>query len=76
MSSTLFWFFPIPQNLLVSPLFYLFFGAEIFIASGVSSSPTLMYMAATCSSNFLWPLPLALDLGSTSSSSRSTSCRR
>ena len=41
MSSTLFWLFPIPRMIfLIAPLFYLFFGAEIFVASAGSSSPT------------------------------------
>ncbi|MEQ9690838.1 MAG: UDP-forming cellulose synthase catalytic subunit [Bauldia litoralis] len=46
MSSTLFWLFPIPRIIfLVSPLFYLFFGAEIFVASGGEfAAYTLMYM--------------------------------
>ncbi|NDV86732.1 UDP-forming cellulose synthase catalytic subunit [Aurantimonas aggregata] len=35
MSSTLFWLFPFPRTMfLVAPLFYLFFGLEIFNASG------------------------------------------
>ncbi|HMN88094.1 MAG TPA: UDP-forming cellulose synthase catalytic subunit, partial [Bauldia sp.] len=57
MSSTLFWFFPIPRLIfLVSPLFYLFFGAEIFIASGGEFvAYTLMYMAANLLiQNFLY----------------------
>ncbi len=46
MSSTLFWLFPIPRFIfLISPLFYLFFGAEIFVASGGEfAAYTLMYM--------------------------------
>lgn len=47
MSSTLFWFFPIARIIfLISPLFYLFFSAEIFVASGAEFvAYTLMYMA-------------------------------
>ena len=46
MSSTLFWLFPIPRMIfLIAPLFYLFFGAEIFVASGGEFvAYTLMYM--------------------------------
>ncbi|MCB1487852.1 MAG: glycosyltransferase, partial [Bauldia sp.] len=46
MSSTLFWLFPISRmTFLISPLFYLFFGAEIFVASGGEfAAYTLMYM--------------------------------
>ncbi len=46
MSSTLFWLFPISRIIfLISPLFYLFFGAEIFVASGGEfAAYTLMYM--------------------------------
>jgi cellulose synthase (UDP-forming) len=48
MSSTLFWLFPIPRIIfLISPLFYLFFGAEIFVASGAEfAAYTLIYMTA------------------------------
>ena len=48
MSSTLFWLFPIPRIVfLISPLFYLFFGAQIFVASaGEFAAYTLMYMIA------------------------------
>ena len=46
MSSTLFWLFAFPRTIfLISPLFYLFFGAEIFVASGGEfMAYTLMYM--------------------------------
>jgi cellulose synthase (UDP-forming) len=46
VSSTLFWLFPIPRVIfLVSPLFYLFFSAQIFVASGGEFiAYTLMYM--------------------------------
>ena len=46
MSSTLFWLFPIPRMIfLIAPLFYLFFGAEIFVASGGEfMAYTLIYM--------------------------------
>ncbi len=46
MSSTLFWLFAIPRIIfLIAPLFYLFFGAEIFVASGGEfAAYTLIYM--------------------------------
>jgi cellulose synthase (UDP-forming) len=46
MSSTLFWLFPFPRAIfLVSPLFYLFFGLQIFTASGGEFlAYTLTYM--------------------------------
>lgn len=35
MSSTMFWFFPITRlTFLIAPMFYLFFGLQIFVASG------------------------------------------
>ena len=46
MSSTLFWLFPFPRSIfLIAPLFYLFFGLEIFTASGGEfMAYTLTYM--------------------------------
>src|SRR5690606_30666359 len=46
MSSTLFWLFPFPRAIfLVAPLFYLFFGLQIFTASGGEFlAYTLTYM--------------------------------
>ncbi|MEO9340862.1 UDP-forming cellulose synthase catalytic subunit [Mesorhizobium sp. SB112] len=46
MSSTLFWMFPFPRAIfLVAPLFYLFFGLQIFTASGGEFlAYTLSYM--------------------------------
>lgn len=46
MSSTLFWLFPFPRAIfLVAPLFYLFFGLQIFTASGSEFlAYTLTYM--------------------------------
>ena len=46
MSSTLFWFFPIPRTIfLIAPLFYLFFSLQIFVASGAEFiAYTAMYM--------------------------------
>ncbi|NTS33244.1 UDP-forming cellulose synthase catalytic subunit [Phyllobacterium sp. BT25] len=46
LSSTLFWLFPFPRAIfLVAPLFYLFFGLEIFTASGGEFlAYTLIYM--------------------------------
>ncbi len=63
MSSTLFWLFPIPRTIfLISPLFYLFFGAEIFVASGGEfMAYTLMYMVVNLMmqnylyGRFRWP---------------------
>lgn len=63
MSSTLFWLFPIPRIIfLISPLFYLFFGAEIFVASGGEfMAYTLMYMVVNLMmqnylyGRFRWP---------------------
>ena len=48
MSSTLFWLFPFPRMIfLVAPLFYLFFGLQIFTASaGEFLAYTLSYMIA------------------------------
>lgn len=48
MSSTLFWLFPVTRTIfLVAPLFYLFFGLQIFTASaGEFLAYTLSYMAA------------------------------
>lgn len=48
MSSTLFWLFPFPRTIfLIAPLFYLFFGLEIFTASaGEFLAYTLSYMIA------------------------------
>jgi cellulose synthase (UDP-forming) len=48
MSSTLFWLFPFPRMIfLIAPLFYLFFGLEIFTASaGEFLAYTLTYMIA------------------------------
>lgn len=48
MSSTLFWLFPFPRTMfLIAPLFYLFFGLEIFTASGGEFlAYTLTYMIA------------------------------
>ncbi|WAJ28799.1 UDP-forming cellulose synthase catalytic subunit [Antarcticirhabdus aurantiaca] len=47
MSSTLFWLFPFPRLMfLIAPLFYLFFGLQIFTASsGEFVAYTLTYMA-------------------------------
>ena len=46
LSSTLFWLFPFPRAIfLIAPLFYLFFGLEIFTASGGEFlAYTLIYM--------------------------------
>lgn len=63
MSSTLFWLFAFPRMIfLISPLFYLFFGAEIFVASGGEFlAYTVMYMIANLMmqnylyGNFRWP---------------------
>jgi cellulose synthase (UDP-forming) len=63
MSSTLFWLFAFPRMIfLVSPLFYLFFGAEIFVASGGEFlAYTVMYMIANLMmqnylyGRFRWP---------------------
>lgn len=46
MSSTLFWLFPFPRAIfLIAPLFYLFFGLQIFTASGGEFlAYTLTYM--------------------------------
>jgi len=48
MSSSLFWLFAYPRLIfLISPLFYLFFGAQIFVASGGEFlAYTVMYMIA------------------------------
>lgn len=48
MSSTLYWLFPFPRTMfLIAPLFYLFFGLEIFTASGGEFlAYTLSYMIA------------------------------
>lgn len=64
MSSTLYWLFPLPRiAFLLSPLFYLFFGLEIFTASGAEFlSYTLSYMVAHMIlqnylyGEFRWPL--------------------
>ena len=46
MSSMLFWFFPVARTIfLIAPLFYLFFGLEIFTSSGSEFlAYTLSYM--------------------------------
>ena len=63
MSSTLFWLFPVPRMIfLVAPLFYLFFGLQIFTASaGEFLAYTLSYMVANMImqnylyGDFRWP---------------------
>lgn len=62
-SSTLFWLFPFPRLMfLVAPLFYLFFGLQIFTASsGEFVAYTLTYMAVNLMmqnsmyGSFRWP---------------------
>ena len=63
MSSTFFWFFPFPRTIfLFAPLFYLFFGLQIFAASGGEFfAYTLSYMAVNLMmqnylyGTFRWP---------------------
>ena len=63
MSSTLYWMFPFPRTMfLIAPLFYLFFGLEIFTASGGEFlAYTLTYMIANMLmqnylyGDFRWP---------------------
>nr|WP_156419967.1 UDP-forming cellulose synthase catalytic subunit [Aureimonas sp. N4] len=62
-SSTLFWLFPFPRLMfLIAPLFYLFFGLQIFTASsGEFVAYTLTYMAVNLMmqnsmyGSFRWP---------------------
>ena len=63
ISSMLFWFFPVGRTIfLIAPLFYLFFGLEIFTSSGTEFlAYTLSYMVVNLMmqnylyGEFRWP---------------------
>ncbi|MEM0908445.1 MAG: PilZ domain-containing protein, partial [Pseudomonadota bacterium] len=57
LSSMIFWFFPLARlTFLIAPLFYLFFGASIFVASGAEfAAYTVTYILVNIMlQNYLW----------------------